>query len=56
MDQGYVKREGGKITSRIQFSNGALTVNGKSPRVPPMFGGQPAQPPATLPEDPPPAE
>jgi uncharacterized protein YdgA (DUF945 family) len=56
VDQGYVKREGGKITSRIQFSNGALTVNGKSPQVPPMFGGQPAQPPAALPEDPPPAE
>lgn len=41
IDQGYVKREGGRVTSHVEFRDGKLSVNGKSPRVPPMFGGQP---------------
>lgn len=40
VDQGYLKREGGKLTSHIEFRGGKLSVNGKSPRLPPMFGGQ----------------
>jgi uncharacterized protein YdgA (DUF945 family) len=41
IDQGYIKRESGKITSHIQFRKGALTINGKSPSVPPLLGGPP---------------
>jgi uncharacterized protein YdgA (DUF945 family) len=50
IDQGYVKREGGKITSHIQLRNGKLSVNGKSPQVPPMFGGQPPAEPPVAPD------
>ncbi|MBK7114980.1 MAG: YdgA family protein [Proteobacteria bacterium] len=50
LDQGYVKREGGKVTSHIEFRDGKLSINGKSPQLPPMFGGQPPAPPEPLPE------
>jgi uncharacterized protein YdgA (DUF945 family) len=49
IDQGYLKREGGKVTSHIQFRNGKLTINDKSPQLPPQFGGQA---PAPAPEPP----
>jgi uncharacterized protein YdgA (DUF945 family) len=49
VDQGYVKREGGKLTSHIEFRNGKLSVNGKSPQLPPMFGGQPPAAPEPAP-------
>jgi uncharacterized protein YdgA (DUF945 family) len=49
IDQGYLKREGGKITSRVQFRNDALTINGKSLSIPPALGGQaPTGPPPAL--------
>ncbi len=44
IDQGYVKREGKKIVSHIEFKGGKLTINGKTPALPPMFGGQPPAP------------
>jgi uncharacterized protein YdgA (DUF945 family) len=50
IDQGYVKREGGKVTSHIELRNGKLSINGKSPRLPPMFGGQSPAEQRSLPE------
>src|SRR6185369_5708593 len=38
VDQGYLKRENGKLVSHIEFKNGALKVNGKTPALP---GGLP---------------
>jgi uncharacterized protein YdgA (DUF945 family) len=53
LDQGYVKREGGKVTSHIEFKGGKLSINGKSPQLPPMFGGQQSAPAVELPVEPP---
>jgi uncharacterized protein YdgA (DUF945 family) len=38
IDQGYVKRDNGKLVSHIEFKHGGLTVNGKTPALP---GGLP---------------
>ena len=57
IDQGYVTRKDGKVSSHIEFRDGKLTVNGKSPQVPPIFGGRPPQaPPEVELPVPPPAE
>lgn len=48
IDQGYVKRDGKKIVSHIEFKNGKLSINGKMPALPPMFQG--AAPAAAAPE------
>jgi hypothetical protein len=48
-DQGYLKSEGGKLTSHIEWRKGALLVNGKAPQLPQgmqLPGMAPAAPPA----------
>jgi uncharacterized protein YdgA (DUF945 family) len=61
IDQGYLKSEGGKLTSHIEYRKGALLVNGKSPQLPqgmqlpgmapaaPAAPAAPSAPPAPLP-------
>jgi len=45
IDQGYLKRENGKLVSHIEFKHGGLTVNGKAPAMGGLpFGGGAANP------------
>jgi uncharacterized protein YdgA (DUF945 family) len=52
IEPGYLKSEGGKLTSHIEYRKGALLVNGKAPQLPPgmqlpgMAPAPPAAPPA----------
>lgn len=41
VDQGFAKREGDKLVSRIEYRNGTLTVNGQAVPIPGL-GGPPA--------------
>ena len=53
VDQGFAKREGEKIVSRIEFKKGELKVNGKAQGIPGL-GGPPPQ--EMAPEAPAPGE
>lgn len=59
VDQGFAKREGEKLVSRIEFKNSELTINGK-PQPIPGLGEQPAPteapPEEGMPEEGPPEE
>jgi uncharacterized protein YdgA (DUF945 family) len=42
-DSGYVEKKGDKLTCKILFKNGALTVNGKPQAIPGLGGPPPGQ-------------
>jgi uncharacterized protein YdgA (DUF945 family) len=55
IEPGYLKSEGGKLTSHLEYRKGALLVNGKAPQLPPgmqLPGMAPPAPPAPPPAAP----